>query len=105
MGKQLYHRFVVPESRRKINEPIRDDMLVIPDKQFLELRANQLGTNIDLTANLYLGGIVQYRLDSPCIEVYHERAKGLDRILKKMGLLEKSSLASVDLDGGEGCSK
>ncbi|MBM3233279.1 hypothetical protein FJZ18_03895 [Candidatus Pacearchaeota archaeon] len=83
-----YHHFFVAESRRKINEPIKDDMTVVPNSDMDRAYENQLGHGVDLCARLYLGGVILYRLDSPCIELFHEQKRGIEKIAKELGFLE-----------------
>ncbi len=83
-----YHHYFVSESRRELNEPIKEDMTVVPDSHIIKAYQNQLGHGVDLCARLYLGGVIHYRSDSPCIEVFHERKDGIEEIAKELEFLE-----------------
>lgn len=82
---KAYIHYFIPESRREINEPMEDFMTIVPDTAFVAAYKNRIGhvTSI-LGSRLYFGGIIDYRTDSPCIEVWHENKKGIEKLAKEL---------------------
>lgn len=80
----MYHKYFFPKSRTRVIT-IRQDMIAVPDDIFSKASNNQVGYFINFSVKLYLGGIIEYRMDTPCIEVFHEQQKGLEKLAKELG--------------------